>query len=100
MAKPKLFTSDNVLEEFYIALADRDQGRLRRVHIPRSDVFYVREAIFQATGVKYTLDHVERSMYLEGHLEARDVFEPKRQRDWELEDIARNYPERLNSTKT
>ena len=51
MAKPKMYSSDKVLEEFYYALASRDEGRLRRVHIPRSDVFYVREKIFQDTGV-------------------------------------------------
>ena len=80
---PTMYSHDNVLEEFYKALADEDEGRLRRVHIPRSDVFYVREAIFQGTGVKYTLDHVERAMYLEGHLEASDVFQPRTKRDWE-----------------
>tara|TARA_R110000822_G_scaffold133562_1_gene271010 strand:- start:30 stop:266 length:237 start_codon:yes stop_codon:yes gene_type:complete len=78
-----MYTSDNVLEEFYLALADKDEGRLRRVHIPRSDVFYVREAIFNDTGVKYTLDRVERAMYLEGHLKRSDVFEPETKRDWE-----------------
>jgi len=78
-----MYSHDDVLEEFYKALADEDEGRLRRVHIPRSDVFYVREAIFQDTGVKYTLDHVERAMYLEGHLEASDVFQPRTKRDWE-----------------
>ena len=83
MSRTKTYSSDNVLEEFYLALADQDEGRLRKVHIPRSDVFYVREAIFQDTGVKYTLDHVERAMYLEGHLEARDVFQPKTKRDCE-----------------
>jgi hypothetical protein len=78
-----MYSHDNVLEEFYKALADEDEGRLRRVHIPRSDVFYVREAIFQDTGVKYTLDRVERAMYLEGHLNARDVFQPNVKREWE-----------------
>ena len=28
------------------------------------------------TGVKYSLDHVERAMYLEGHLSASDVLDP------------------------
>jgi len=56
---------------------------MRRVHIPRSDVFYVREAIFQDTGIKYSLDRVERAMFLEGMLNARDVFEPERKREWE-----------------
>jgi hypothetical protein len=83
MSKTKTYSSDNVLEEFYLALADQDEGRLRKVHIPRSDVFYIREAIFQDTGIKYSLDHVERAMYLEGHLEAKDVFQPRTKRDWE-----------------
>jgi hypothetical protein len=78
-----MYSSDNVLEEFYKALADEDEGRLRRVHIPRSDVFYVREKIFQDTSTKYSLDRVERAMYLEGFLSASDVFEPKRKREWE-----------------
>jgi hypothetical protein len=83
MAKPIMYTSENVLEEFYKAIADEDSGRLRRVHIPRSDVFYVREAIYNDTGVKYSLDRVERAMYLEGFLKKGDVFEPERTRDWE-----------------
>jgi len=78
-----MYSDDNVLVEFYKALADEDEGRLRRVHIPRSDVFYVREKIFQDTGVKYSLDRVERAMYLEGHLNASDVFQPSVKREWE-----------------
>lgn len=74
------FSSDNVIEEFYAALLD---GKAERVHIPKSDVFYVRAAIEAKTGTKYSLDRVERAMYLEGHLEAKDVFEPERKRDWE-----------------
>lgn len=77
-----MYSSDQVIEEFYNALASEDEGRLRRVHIPRSDVFYVREKIFQDTGVKYSLDHVERAMYLEGILDAKDVLDPKRKRDY------------------
>ena len=57
-------------------MADEDEARLRRCHIPRSDVFYVRQKILLDTGVKYTLDHVERAMYLEGLLDAKDVFQP------------------------
>ena len=83
MQRRNIYSSDKVLEEFYKALASKDEGRLRRVHIPRSDVFYVREAIFQDTGVKYSLDRVERAMYLEGHLRKQDVLDPDRKRDWE-----------------
>jgi len=78
-----MYASDSVIEEFYKALANSNEAQLRRVHIPRSDVFYVREAIRQDTGVKYTLDRVERAMYLEGHLNRHDVLDPQRKRDWE-----------------
>ena len=77
-----MYSSDKVIEEFYEALASEDEGRVRRVHIPRSDVFYVREKIFQDTGVRYSLDHVERAMYLEGILDAKDVLDPKRKRKY------------------
>jgi len=70
----KYYESESVLEEFYKALASEDEGRLRRVHIPHSSVFYVREAIFQRTGEWYTLAHVEQAMYLEGHLSKKDTF--------------------------
>ena len=74
MSKPKVYVSDNVIEEFYSALADEDEAKLRRCHIPRSDVFYVRKKIFLDTGIQYSLDHVERAMFLEGLLDAKDVF--------------------------
>jgi len=76
----QLYASDNVLEEFYSALVDGNSYKLRRIHIPRSDVFYVRAAIESDTGVKYSLDHVERAMYLEGMLSRRDVLDPDRKR--------------------
>lgn len=79
----KYFSDDDVLTKFYEALADGNEKVLQRVHIPRSDVFYVREAIHQKTGVRYSLDRIERAMYLEGHLRRGDVFEPDRKRDWE-----------------
>jgi hypothetical protein len=79
----KYFVDEDVLGQFYKALAAGDENVLQRVHIPRSDVFYVREAIHQATGVRYTLDRVERAMYLENHLRKQDVFEPDRKREWE-----------------
>ena len=77
----QLYASDKVIEEFYEAIAAGDSRRIRRIHIPKSDVFYVRAAIEADTGVRYTLDHVERAMYLEGMLDRRDVFEPDRKRE-------------------
>ncbi len=78
--KVQLYSSEDVIEDFYDALADGDSARLRRVHIPKSDVFYVREALEARLGKRYTLDHVERAMYLEGFLEKYEVLDPKRKR--------------------
>ena len=78
--KPQLYSSEDVIEEFYDAIAEGDSRRLRRVHIPRSDVFYVREALKVRLGKSFTLDHVERAMYLEGHLKRHEVLDPDRKR--------------------
>ena len=78
----KLYPSDNVIEDFYKALASKNERRLRQVHIPKSDVFYVRNAIYEDTGTLYSLDHVERAMYLEGHLRPNEVLEPNRPRGY------------------
>lgn len=77
------FISDNVLEEFYKNLVSEDSRKAERVHIPKSDVFYVRRAYFEATGNWESLDRIERSMLLEGMIDAKDCFEPHRKRDWE-----------------
>lgn len=79
----KTFASDSVIEEFYKTLVREDGSKAQRVHIPRSDVFYIRRAYYEYSGVWESLDRIERSMYLEGLLDARDVFEPERKRDWE-----------------
>jgi hypothetical protein len=79
--KIHLYSSDNVIEEFYEAIAEGDSKKLRRVHIPKSDVFYVREALEARLGKRYTLDHVERAMYLEGFLQRNEVLDPDRKRE-------------------
>ena len=70
----KLYT-DNVLEEFYKAILN---DTLDQLHIPHSDVFYVRSAVegYYATkpdsehyNKKFTLKHVEESMRAEGWTE-------------------------------
>ena len=86
MAKKENYISDDVLTRFYTDLIKAANSRyperyIDRIHIPTSDVFYVRNAIYNDTGVLYSLDHVERAMYLEGHLSAADVFEPERVRE-------------------
>ena len=78
----KLYASENVVEEFYEALRSGDTNTLSRVHIPKSDVFYVRTAIEGQTGIRYTLDHVERAMFLEGHLTRHEVLDPDRKRPY------------------
>jgi len=78
--KVSLYSSENVIEEFYAAIADGDSNKLRRVHIPKSDVFYIREALKAKLGQEFTLDHVERAMYLEGYLDSHEVLDPKRKR--------------------
>ena len=72
----------DVIEHFYSVLANNDHRAIQKVHIPKSDVFYVREAIYQRTGERYTLDHVERAMYLEGHLDRHEVLDPDRPREY------------------
>ena len=78
--KVNMYSSEDVIEEFYDAIADGDSKRLRRVHIPKSDVFYVREALQVRLGQSFTLDHIERAMYLEGFLERHEVLDPDRER--------------------
>ena len=58
----KLYT-DNVLVEFYRHLMN---GNLDELHIPHSDVFYVREAVSAHYGREFTLEHVEWAMRMEG----------------------------------
>jgi hypothetical protein len=83
MKKPvKLYAVDDVIEKFYEALLSNNPRTIQQVHIPKSDVFYVREAIYQDTGVRYSLDHVERAMYLEGHLSRNEVLDPDRKRPY------------------
>ena len=79
----QLYADEDVIEHFYSVLANNDTRAMQQVHIPKSDVFYVREAIEARTGVRYTLDHVERAMYLEGFLEKHEVLDPERKREYE-----------------
>ena len=60
----KLYT-DDVIENFYEAIRTNTVSKL---HIPHSDVFYVRNAIEARTGERYTLKHVEDAMKAEGWL--------------------------------
>ena len=61
----KLYT-DNVLDAFYDAIRTNS---LDRLHIPHSDVFYVRSDVEAHYGSKFTLKHVEDAMRAEGWTE-------------------------------
>ena len=80
--KVKLYATESVIEEFYRTLANNDTRGVNKVHIPKSDVFYVRRAIYDDTGEWYTLDHVERAMFVEGHLTKYEVLDPDRKRQY------------------
>ena len=58
----KLYT-DNVLEAFYDAIRTNS---LDKLHIPHSDVFYVRQAVEAHYGRSFSLKHVEDAMRAEG----------------------------------
>ena len=58
----KLYT-DNVLSEFYAHVMNETIDQL---HIPHSDVFYVREAVQNHYGRPFTLEHVEWATRMEG----------------------------------
>lgn len=58
----KLYT-DNVIEEFYSRMFN---GNIEELHIPHSDVFYVRNAVEAHYGRKFTLKEVEDAMRAEG----------------------------------
>ena len=58
----KLYT-DNVLEAFYEAILTNS---LDKLHIPHSDVFYVKKAVDAPYGKSFSLEHVEWAMRAEG----------------------------------
>ena len=64
----KLYT-DNVLDAFYHAIRT---NTLDRLHIPHSDVFYVRQAVEAHYGRSFTLKHVEDAMRAEGWSEGKE----------------------------
>ena len=61
----KLYT-DNVLNSFSEGIRT---NTLHKLHIPQSDVFYVRAAVEAHYGRKFTLKHVEEAMRAEGWAE-------------------------------
>ena len=67
----QLYT-DNVIEEFYNAVINNN---LNKLHIPHSDVFYVRAAVEAHYGRSFTLKEVEDAMIAEGWSESKDLQE-------------------------
>ena len=67
----KLYT-DNVIESFYSAVINNN---LDKLHIPHSDVFYVRAAVEAHYGSSFTLKEVEDAMIAEGWSESKDLEE-------------------------
>lgn len=65
---------DYVLEDFYTAVRN---NRLDSIHVPHSDVFFVKYALENRTGKKFKLRDVEAAMRAEGWSEAR-VLKPQR----------------------
>jgi|TARA_E500000318_G_scaffold5340_1_gene5507 hypothetical protein len=61
----KLYT-DDVLTSFYDAIRTNS---VERLHIPHSDVFYVRAAVEAKYGKRFSLKHVETIMKEEGWTE-------------------------------
>mgnify|MGYP000052195443 CR=1 FL=1 len=61
--------SIRVLDAFYDAIRNNS---LDRLHIPHSDVFYVRSAVEAHYGRSFTLKHVEGAMRAEGWTEKDD----------------------------
>lgn len=63
-----------VLEDFYMAVRN---NRLDSIHVPHSDVFFVKAAMENRLGMKFTLKDIEAAMRAEGWNESR-VLKPKR----------------------
>lgn len=72
----KYYFSEDPLGEFYRAIAEGNSSRLMRVHIPRSEVFYIRAHLEQKFEREFTLREVEQMLYEEGMLKKEDCFEP------------------------
>ena len=70
----KLYT-DNVLEAFYDAIRTNS---LDKLHIPHSDVFYVRQAVEAHYGQSFSLKHVEDAMRAEGWTQTRNYSKWKK----------------------
>ena len=69
MNKKKIYLRENHLFADFINAVYRD--KLDKVHIPHSDVFFVRAALEKHTGIRFQLHEVEAAMKAEGWSEGR-----------------------------
>jgi hypothetical protein len=67
---------DYVLEDFYSAVRN---NRLDSIHVPHSDVFFVKAAMEHHLGMQFKLKDVEAAMRAEGWNESR-VLVPYKQK--------------------
>jgi hypothetical protein len=67
---------DYVLEDFYSAVRN---NRLDSIHVPHSDVFFVKAAMEHRLNIKFKLKDVEAAMRAEGWNESR-VLVPHKQK--------------------
>tara|TARA_R110000751_G_scaffold167403_2_gene273295 strand:+ start:1286 stop:1501 length:216 start_codon:yes stop_codon:yes gene_type:complete len=63
MKKAVQLYEDKVLESFYNAITS---DSFKKVHVPHSKVFYVRAAVENRTGTRYSLAEIEHAMVAEG----------------------------------
>ncbi len=63
MKKSVKLYKDTILESFYDAITS---SSFKRVHVPHSKVFYVRAAVENRTGTRYSLAEIEHAMVAEG----------------------------------
>jgi hypothetical protein len=67
--KKKIYLRENYIFEDFIKAVYRD--KLDQLHIPHSDVFFVRAALEKRTGTRFPLMDVEAAMKAEGWHEGR-----------------------------
>ena len=66
--------SEEPLVDYYNALLNRDEVFLKELHIPHSSVFYAREAYYNYTGHRVSLQRMEKAMLLEGMISSEDCL--------------------------
>ena len=69
MNKKKIYLREGHVFNDFINAVYRD--KLDQLHIPHSDVFFVRAALEKRTGIRFQLHEVEAAMKAEGWSEGR-----------------------------